>query len=388
MFLHLIDDSHQLKHLINRTNQLFPGEHLFYALTKNNHLKSIPKTSNIVLLNPTNKNIKHLANEISKYKAVFVHNLCYIKSKIILLAPENTVFIWGVWGFDYYYVYPEFFSKLFLPYTKLVNFLLLKQSLLFKKLLYALHPASSIFGITSHEQIRIKAAGKMVFTITNMPNSDVFQVIKYPIQSRFRGIYYSTGSINKNTNQSFHLGNNIFLGNSATNSSNHIDIFLQLKKLNLENRHVIVPLSYGCNRYKKLVNLAGKIIFKSNFIPLNHFIPLEKYNEQLFSCNVMIFNHKRAQAFGNIIFGIWAGHKIFLRSVNPIYPFLKSLGIVIYSIENELLNENLARLEPEIQLKNREIIENQFGENQIRKNYHQIIEAINNRDNAQKQRIQ
>ncbi len=213
-----------------------------------------------------------------------------------------------------------------------------------------------------------------------MPDfSELFRVVDIPRKNRFNGIYYSIEFITEKFNKTnFNLGSNIYVGNSASNSSNHFDIFLQLKKLNLDNRKVVVPLSYGCSRYRFLVNLLGKQIFDDKFKPLLEFLPISDYNQILSDCNIMIFNHKRSQAIGNILFGIWAGHKVFLRKCNPVYHYLKSLNIEVCSIEEDLLVDNMNTLEYKKQINNRKIITEYYSEKQIVKNYYEIIETLEN----------
>lgn len=382
MFLHLIDDSPQIKHLIQRTIAMFPEEHLFYVLTKTGKLKVIQPSDNVVPFIPNSENINILLNYISDFKAVFVHNLEIKKSLIVLNAPKDLIFVWGIWGFDYYYVFPELSRNIFQSYTKMLNIILFKHSIFFRNFIYTVHPVSRFVGIKSNNRIREKAAKRINFTFNNLKNySEVFKVIDSDYKTRFNGIYYSIEYISKGFYYSQNqLGNNIFIGNSASNSSNHFDIFLQLKNKVLSNAKIVVPLSYGCPRYRRAINFIGKIIFKNQFSPLNNILSLEKYNEILSSCNVMIFNHNRAQAIGNIIFGVWAGHKIFLKKTNPVYRYLKNMGITVFSIEEELIKENINALEKDKQIQNRQVIESHYKEEKIRENYLEIINAISFRN--------
>lgn len=379
MYLHFVDDKSQINHLILRTNEMFPGEHLFYVISKNKNLSNVSKASNVHHFSPTKKNIKTIAEELPDYKAVFIHNLCYAKASIVDQASEKVIFLWGMWGFDYYYVYPGLFRKVFLPYTKIVNIILFKYSLTWKYLIHSLQPLLNLVGIKSPNYIRQQAAKKIDYSFNNMPeHSDVFKVFNIPLEKRFSFSYYSIEYLTEGIiNSNFELGKHILIGNSASNSSNHLDIFVQLRKLPLQNKKIVVPLSYGCNRYKKLVNIAGQYFFKDKFIALTKFLSLSEYNSWLLSCNIMIFNHKRAQALGNIIFGVWAGHKIFLRKTNPVYRYLKSIGVTVFSIEEELDPENLYSLSKDIQIRNRQIIEAYYKEDKIRENYLDLINAIN-----------
>ena len=379
MYLHFIDDISQINHHILRTNEMYPGEHRFFILTKSGKWQNVVKESNVSAFNPDLKNIKEIAGKLTGYKAVFLHNLCYKKALIVFYAPKDTLFVWGIWGFDYYYIFPQLFRTIFLPWTKLANLFLFKYSLMTKDILSSIHPVSKYLGIKSTNRIRRQVIPRIRYSFNNMPmHSEVYRVIDSPPNTRFDLSYYSIESITRGIEGSdFDRGAGIYIGNSATNSSNHIDLFLQLRKISLINRKIIVSLSYGCPRYRRLVIAAGRFFFGSNFIALSEYLSLKEYNSVLLGCSSMFFNHKRAQALGNIIFGIWAGHKIFLRQKNPVYNYLKSLGITVFSIENELNSAGLGRLEVTLQKKNREIITRHYSEEKIRENYAELIRTIN-----------
>ena len=92
------------------------------------------------------------------------------------------------------------------------------------------------------------------------------------------------------------LGNNILVGNSAHPENNHLDIAYKLKTINLSNRKIIVPLSYGDNKYKKIILKKYKNIFGNKFKPLLDFISIKDYLNILKSCNICIMGHLRQQA--------------------------------------------------------------------------------------------
>ena len=47
-------------------------------------------------------------------------------------------------------------------------------------------------------------------------------------------------------------GRNILLGNSASDTNNHLDAFEALRKLDLDGRKIITPLSYGNANYRNV----------------------------------------------------------------------------------------------------------------------------------------
>ena len=92
-------------------------------------------------------------------------------------------------------------------------------------------------------------------------------------------------------------------------------------------------------RYLILLEKSGKL-FGENFKPLIDFMPLSEYNFILQDCGIVIMNHKRQQAFGNIIISLWMGAKVYLNKENTIYQYLKRISVVVFSIEQDLKQDN------------------------------------------------
>ena len=81
-------------------------------------------------------------------------------------------------------------------------------------------------------------------------------------------------------------------------------------------------------------------MFKDHFYPLIDFIPLSEYTKTISSCSVVIMNHLRQEAGGNIIMMLFLGAKIFLNKENPLYQYLVKNGVIIFSMD-ELNNESI-----------------------------------------------
>ena len=67
---------------------------------------------------------------------------------------------------------------------------------------------------------------------------------------------------------------------------------------------------------------------------------IEAYNAKLQSCGIVVMNHYRQQAVGNILTTLWLGAKLYLNECNPVYQYLHKLGIILFSIEKELVPDN------------------------------------------------
>jgi hypothetical protein len=134
-------------------------------------------------------------------------------------------------------------------------------------------------------------------------------------------------------------GNNILIGNSSSITNNHIEVFNILRKANIGTSNLIVPLSYGDKTYRDKIIRSGNKFFKDAFNPLTSFMRLQDYNKILQSCGIVIMNHYRQQAFGTIIGMVWMGAKVFLSNKNTIYHYFIRIGLVVYNIEQDLLNQ-------------------------------------------------
>jgi len=141
---------------------------------------------------------------------------------------------------------------------------------------------------------------------------------------------------------------NIQLGNSATDTNNHIEVLEKLLiKYKDKNIKIYVPLSYGDKEYAKIVISEGRKLFGEKFVPLTEFMPLEKYLEFLSRIDIAIFAHKRQQAFGNIITLLGMGKKVYLNKVSTINGVCREFNIKVFSLDEfniELIDDKTRKL--------------------------------------------
>jgi hypothetical protein len=139
-------------------------------------------------------------------------------------------------------------------------------------------------------------------------------------------------------------GNDILLGNSASYTNNHIEAIDILSKLNLGNRQVNIPLSYGNTSYANSIIQYAKNVLPNNNKPLTDFLHLQEYNVLLSNCGIVIMNHYRQQAVGNVLAALYLGAKVFLNNTT-FYQYLKRIGCVIFLIDDYLINQQADALE-------------------------------------------
>lgn len=155
---------------------------------------------------------------------------------------------------------------------------------------------------------------------------------------------------------------NILVGNSATHTNNHLEIFQKISTFKNSNIMVYCPLSYGSptNNAAYIAKL-GKEMFGDKFIPLLEFMPFEKYLELLGQIDIAVFAHKRQQAMGNMITLLGLGKKVYMRTDVSSWTLFSQLELSISDVAQfdiSTLNEDRAR-------KNKEIIARYFSEKKL-----------------------
>lgn len=124
----------------------------------------------------------------------------------------------------------------------------------------------------------------------------------------------------------------ILVGNSATKTNKHIEIFDILKKYANDNIELIIPLNYGDIKYRDKIITCAHNIFGDKFKPIIDYMNLDKYIEILNTVDIAIFNNNRQQAVGNILQVINLGKTLYLSNENNIYETLLDLNIKFFDI--------------------------------------------------------
>ena len=177
------------------------------------------------------------------------------------------------------------------------------------------------------------------------------------------------------------MNDNILLGNSASATNNHLEAFELLQNLPIQQRKIIVPLSYGSENYANKIINKGKKLFNFNFSPLVDFMSLHDYNEYLEQCGIVIMNHYRQQAVGNVLSMLWIGAKVFLDERNTLYHYLNRIGVIIFSIQKDLTKNNLevfTLLSNDEQDINRKILQQEVGQEHLMKQLQKQFELLLN----------
>jgi UDP-N-acetylglucosamine transferase subunit ALG13 len=157
------------------------------------------------------------------------------------------------------------------------------------------------------------------------------------------------------------LKKNILLGNSSSYTNNHIEAIEILSKIVSSDYKIIIPLNYG-DKYLSdfIIKYAKKKLLKNNLMFLTEFIEFDKYQEIISDCEIVIMNHLRQQALGNIIQAIYTGVHVYLNPSSPVYKYLLENDIFVSAFN---LDSILCSLTETQKAKNRILIKNVFGPN-------------------------
>lgn len=215
-------------------------------------------------------------------------------------------------------------------------------------------------NLMKRELIRNAAA-----VITLIPQ-DYAELKRYycPKGEHFCARYYSDAALKswaeiQNFPQRVKTAVQIQIGNSATETNNHIKILNLLAQFKEDNIELYVPLSYGNRNYAEKVKVYGKEIFGHKFIPITEFMTLEKYNSFMGGMDIAIYAMTRQQALGNISTSMIGGSKVYLQTNGMLWKYftetMKCTVTGINEIRKMTFEEFIAYPE-EKKLNNREII--------------------------------
>lgn len=137
----------------------------------------------------------------------------------------------------------------------------------------------------------------------------------------------------------FHLSKYILIGNSGDETNNHLDVLAIVERRNITTP-LYVPLAYG-GEQTYLERVKDRLISNPDNIAQMTFIERTKYLEILHQCRAAVFGHIRQQALGNISVMLMQGCNVFLYKDSVTYKYYKELGLYIYSIEEDLTQENI-----------------------------------------------
>ncbi len=172
----------------------------------------------------------------------------------------------------------------------------------------------------------------------------------------------------------------ILVGNSASKSNLHIEVFKILEKFKNENIEIICPVSYGnALDYLDTIVEFGEGIFGNKITFLKDFLTIEEYSKLLEEVHIAIFNHNRQEAMGVTLLLIAKGKIIYMRPGTTSFNSFKSRGFQIFDINNfSSIEEGYKAKDIEI---NKLLIDKYYSEEVLFNSWRKIYDTINSQMN-------
>lgn len=373
--LHLTPDDKFTDVAYESFESVAPLCNTFLTPLYNRKLKYIKKTP-VEFVNPVSFKNPFFMKSLEKYDLIVLHSLDWFNQEVVAHSSKPLKFVWIGMGFDYYDIVYEDNRSLYQEKTEDIVKNLTNKKNTTNYLVKSL--AKGIFGKNLAKEAIVKkikffspvleneydvVASKFSFNFPEYIDWN-YSVMEEMIDGKMKHC-----SIN---------GNNILVGNSASPTNNHLEVFEFLNSQNLSRKKIICPLSYGDSEYAKILKNKGKTYFGSNFLSIDDYMPYEDYISLISSCSNVIMNHHRQQAVGNILAMLYMGAKVFLNKINPLYSYYKDRGAIIFGIDElyndfSLLDSHL--LEEDVE-KNRQILKLTFGEKIILNKTENLIRKV------------
>ncbi len=379
---HLISDQKFPDSAYEQFERVAPKCSDFYIATEPKKLKYIKKVP-VKFINKDSYKSKLFIRKLATYDFVVLHALTNFNIRLVAQTMNTKIkYVWIGMGYDYYDLLYPIKEDLLLDKTKEIALKNIKtnnnnkliqmiknfiKSIVYKrsekeKIISRIDYFSPVLG-TEYELIKQKYLARKSdkfpkYILWNYNVGDVVDDLNAPILNRKE--------------------NGILLGNSSTYTNNHIEIldFLQNHKSSFSN--ILCPLSYGDAIYADNIDRIGNKYYGDHFISLRTFMPYDEYLTIISKSPIVIMNHKRQQAAGNIIVMLFKGATVFLREENPLYDHYINMGIILFSIQ-ELINspELLERRLTDKEIKsNRQLIKTFMGTEASLKKTKNLIETI------------
>ena len=306
---------------------------LYSEEEKNYRLKYVHNTDNLYIYNR-----RHLYSflQTGMYDVIFFFSLQVERYKLFNYIPTDKIIIWWCWGTELYS--GDYGLKPLIPielYKRQTLAFVKKKNQSFNGLIR--HVVNSMIRRFYYSALRKKALGRIdYFQPVLKQEYRMMQSYKYFHAKEF--YYPQCFNYTIIHNPPIASGQGVLIGNSASATNNHVDLWIQVKNHIPTGRRIIIPVAYGYKDYSnyiqsKIHSNMHEIVFMKDFLSQ------KEYFEIVNTCSYAIFGMMRQQAMGNIYHCLFKGIKIFLYKDSLIYRFLIEDGFIVFAIE-EIDNES------------------------------------------------
>ncbi len=370
--IHIGPDSQFIQFLSRKFEELAPGKN-YYLVTSHSAAGGFryPNFGEGKTISVQGKRgLASIPLHVRSCDMVIAHGMGPHAVVAFIASPRTAIRVWSGWGYDYYGDDSDPSAGLLKPETAALTRTNTAKKNTTSQLKNLARKLIS-FGV------KLTARQTDYFSA---PISSDFEIFKRRFDG-FSGEYaqLNYGNVPDTFSQGPAMchGQNILLGNSASETNNHVEILGILSRHDLGSRKVIVPLSYGDHEYRSNIIEIGKRMLGNAFVPLVDYMPLHEYSSIVASCNVVIMNHLRQQALGNIGTALYQGAHVFLDPSNPVYQFFIEKKAIVQSTQNLLSGAlPLAGLHADDILRNRSVLESFWGQEQVHANVAALLSKV------------
>ncbi|VEI18120.1 4-alpha-L-fucosyltransferase [Serratia plymuthica] len=379
--LHLCSDDKFIDNAINIFEEAFPEQNIVCVYTKGQEAKFIKRKIDY------NIGVRDVIfgidySELMHANVVVVHSLSSTWYRTLERLNKKVPIVWLGWGFDYYDIIDPNDNKLLEKTSVLEGKINSSKKRSYKGYIQLL------FNSMYRKKRVIEHIDYFSPVIPNEYNDLKFASnwSSFPMQVdwNYSPSGHDLSSYVSEREPHENMGLDILIGNSATSTNNHLEIFDLLDDLALSERKLIVPLSYGNSSYGQKIKEIGEARFGKCFDALIDYMPIESYMKKIAQCGFVIMNHVRQQAVGNIIIMLYMGAKVFLREETPTYKFFKGLGICIFSVQElEISYEKIgSRLTLEEVMNNRKVLDRVWSQRTLVEKTKKLMAIVTNKENS------
>jgi len=322
MILHLLTDEKFTDYAIRHFSAIEPQSE-FILIPSNCAMDYVGCINQCRIIKQNSTEFNELLTQLGNYDAIVLHGMHWSnwETPILKGVPNRVKVAWNLWGGDIY-GRSDIKNSFRTPIDRLMATL---------HHLRCPEPKDSTWEID-------KALFQRIDYCLADEQEEFEYVQKYTNNYRMKMLWYAYFSVEKTVGGLLDKrikGDNIWLGNCASEDTNLFSALVQLKLRGLDGRKIICPLSYNTSWVQTRINQLGKVLFHTNFIPLNDYVDRETYNNLMLDCGTMIMPPRKPQGHGNILTGLWLGMRVYMSEYSIAYNFFKRIGAHVYSWESD-----------------------------------------------------
>lgn len=311
-----------------------------------------------------------LDENLSKYSAIILHGMHWGGWQKVILqkVPEHVKVAWYFWGGEIYGRSDVHINQ-FAPITKLVvNVRGFKKFLTNSKK-------------NTDWELPYELYKRIDYCLTG--EQEEYEYAKAFLQNNMKFLWYTCYDIDAMLGQLKDAscdGNNVIVGNSATETCNFFDVIPRLRGALNPDQKVVLPLSYGATWLTNVVSKYAKFFLGDAAKPLLDFMPKEEYNKVLQSCSVMIMDQYIPQAQGNILTGLWLGMRVYMSEMSIAFKFFKRLGFKVFSLESEFEKYGLTTISKEDVSENRRLMLEWYSKEHVMQSAMNVVNILESKN--------